>query len=177
VDVAAEHLHRQDGHYRFGESTISGAELLKRHLDLVKTYNMGFLEDPFDAADQHLWRELTKELQQTTCVVGDDLFATDSAKIEPGLATGIILKPNQTGTVTGVLSAARAAHEAGMLLCVSHRSGETEDTMMCDLAVAIGASFIKVGGPRRGDRTAKYNQLIRLATQMNSQINCEALNS
>ncbi|HKR12809.1 MAG TPA: hypothetical protein VJT15_12185 [Pyrinomonadaceae bacterium] len=172
VDVAAEHLHSQDGSYLFGESTIDGVELMKRHLDLVRTYNVGFLEDPFDAADLHLWRELTKKLQPTTCVVGDDLFATDSARIEPGLATGIILKPNQTGTVTGVLSAARAAHEAGMLLCVSHRSGETEDTMMCDLAVAVGASFIKVGGPRRGDRTAKYNQLIRLATQMNGQSDC-----
>jgi enolase len=99
-------------------------------------------------------------------VVGDDLFSTNSANIKPGLATGILLKLNQVGSITGALQAARTAREAGLVLCVSHRSGETEDTVMCDLAVALGATYIKVGGPRRGDRIAKYNQLIRLAEQL-----------
>jgi enolase len=96
-------------------------------------------------------------------VVGDDLFATNVKNIDPGLASGILLKMNQVGTVSGTLDAAIAARKAGMRLCVSHRSKETEDTAMCDLAVAVGADLIKVGGPRRGDRIAKYNQLIRLA--------------
>lgn len=169
ADVAAEHLRAKDGRYLFGESAIDGAALLERHLDLARTYDVGFLEDPFDAADAHLWRKLTRELAPATCVVGDDLFATDGSKVEPGLATGIILKPNQTGTISGALGAARAAREAGMLLCVSHRSAETEDTLMCDLAVAVGASFIKLGGPRRGDRTAKYNQLLRLAARVDGR--------
>ena len=96
-------------------------------------------------------------------IVGDDLFATNVKNIDPELASGILLKMNQVGTVTGTLDAATAARKAGMRLCVSHRSKETEDTAMADLAVAVGADLIKVGGPRRGDRTAKYNQLIRLA--------------
>lgn len=162
IDVAAEHLRAPDGRYRLGNAVVDGSELLQRHLALVRSCNVVFLEDPFDPADVPLWRALTRELQATTCVVGDDLFATHSAHIEPGLATGIVLKPNQVGTLTGVLEAARAARAAQMALCVSHRSGETEDTLMCDLAVAVGAAFIKVGGPRRGDRTLKYNQLLRL---------------
>jgi enolase len=97
-------------------------------------------------------------------IVGDDLFATDVHYVVPDAgATGILLKMNQAGTLTATLEAAQQARAYNMSLCLSHRSCETEDTAMCDLAVAIGADLIKIGGPRRGDRIAKYNQLLRLA--------------
>jgi enolase len=166
IDVAAEHLRTENGCYRFGTATISGAELFERLKEIVRSYNVQFLEDPFDPSDEDLWRASATQLSPSTVVVGDDLFSTNSANIKPGLATGILLKLNQVGSVTGALQAAATARQAGLTLCVSHRSGETEDTVMCDLAVALGATYIKVGGPRRGDRIAKYNQLIRLAEQL-----------
>jgi enolase len=95
-------------------------------------------------------------------VVGDDLFATTAARVRPRIANTILLKPSQAGTMTAMLAAALSACEQGLELCVSHRSGETEDIAICDIAVALGARYVKVGGPRRGDRLAKYNQLLRL---------------
>jgi enolase len=165
IDVAAEHLRTEDGRYRFGTAVITGPELFDRLKEIVYTYNVQFLEDPFDPCDEDLWCASASQLAPSTVVVGDDLFSTNSANIKPGLATGILLKLNQVGSITGALQAAHTARQAGLTLCVSHRSGETEDTVMCDLAVALGATYIKVGGPRRGDRIAKYNQLIRLAEQ------------
>ena len=166
IDVAAEHLRTENGHYRFGTEIVTGDELFERLKEIVRKYNVQFLEDPFDPSDEELWRSAATQLSPSTVVVGDDLFATNSANIKPGLATGILLKLNQVGSVTGAIQAAQTAAEAGLVLCVSHRSGETEDTVMCDLAVAVGATYIKVGGPRRGDRIAKYNQLIRLAEHL-----------
>lgn len=166
IDVAAEHLKTENGCYRFGAELVTGAELYERLRQIARTYNVQFLEDPFDPADEDLWRSASSQLAPSTVVVGDDLFSTNSANIKPGLATGILLKLNQVGSVTGALQAAETARKAGLVLSVSHRSGETEDTVMCDLAVALGATYIKVGGPRRGDRIAKYNQLIRLAEQL-----------
>src|SRR5262249_38402737 len=90
------------------------------------------------------------------------VFATQAGRIDADLAGGVLLKPDQIGTISGALEAARAARALGMVLCVSHRSGETEDPFVCDFAVAGGARFIKGGGPRRGDRTLRYNQLLRL---------------
>jgi enolase len=162
-DVAAEHLREPDGRYRFEGRTISGAELAERVEGFATRYGAGFVEDPFDAADTECWRKLTARLTGLTDVVGDDLFATDALRMRAGLASGVVLKMNQVGTVSGTIEATWKARKLGMACCVSHRSGETEDTSMCDLAVGLGVSYIKVGGPRRGDRTAKYNQLLRLA--------------
>jgi enolase len=166
LDVAAEHLKRPDGRYQFAGRLITGEELAAIHRDLVGEYPIRFLEDPFDPDDVDLWRSLATAVAGRAWVIGDDLFATNVNHIAKGLASGILLKMNQIGTLTGTLRAAEAARNAGMILCVSHRSGETEDTAMCDLAVALGARFIKIGGPRRGDRTAKYNQLLRLAEEL-----------
>ncbi|MFG2527474.1 hypothetical protein [Streptomyces sp. NPDC048516] len=162
VDVAAEHLLTEPGRYRFGDRVLTAPDFADHLAGLAHRFRMSFLEDPFDAADDVGWARLRGALPATTSVVGDDLFATDATRIEPGKADGILLKLSQAGTVTATLAAAAAARRAGMLLSVSHRSGETEDTAMCDLAVAVGAELIKVGGPRRGDRLAKYNQLLRL---------------
>ncbi|MCX4881500.1 hypothetical protein [Streptomyces sp. NBC_00847] len=162
VDVAAEHLVTEDGRYRFGDREFTSPEFADHLSRLARRFRLTFLEDPFDPADDVGWARLRGSLPQSTSVVGDDLFATDATRIGPGRADGILLKLSQAGTVTATLAAAAAARRAGMLLAVSHRSGETEDTAMCDLAVAVAAELIKVGGPRRGDRLAKYNQLLRL---------------
>jgi len=174
VDVAAEHLWLDGGSdggsgaYHFGPRRLSGDQLFDHLVGLVEGYGIGFLEDPFDAAHEDLWRRLGARLGEGCCVVGDDLFATDQRYLDPSLAGGIVLKLNQVGSVTHTLRTARAARAAGMKLCVSHRSGETEDAAMCDLAVAVGAAWIKIGGPRRGDRIAKYNQLLRLAAELDA---------
>jgi enolase len=166
LDVAAEHLKLADGRYEFSGRLLRGEELAAIHHDLIGRYPIRFLEDPFDPDDVHLWRSFTGAVAGRSWVIGDDLFATNADYISKGLASGILLKMNQVGTLTATLRAVEAARNAEMILCISHRSGETEDAAMCDLAVAVGARFIKVGGPRRGDRTAKYNQLIRLAEEL-----------
>ncbi|HHJ14010.1 MAG TPA: hypothetical protein ENJ79_06480 [Gammaproteobacteria bacterium] len=163
TDVAAEHLEQGDGSYRVGNKIMDSDELAAFHRQLLDDYNFYFYEDPFGPDDIESWRALTEYASSKTMIVGDDLFATNVKNIDPGLASGILLKMNQVGTISGTLDAAIAARKEGMRLCVSHRSKETEDTAMADLAVAVGADLIKVGGPRRGDRIAKYNQLIRLA--------------
>jgi enolase len=166
VDVAAEHLRCGRGRYRLGDQELGAARLAARLAELALRYRLSYLEDPFHPSDASAWRRLRAELPLSTTLVGDDLFATDASRVDHRLADGILLKPSQAGTVTATLDAALAARRAGMLLAVSHRSGETEDTAICDLAVALGAELIKVGGPRRGDRLAKYNQLLRLAELM-----------
>jgi enolase len=166
VDVAAEHLRSGRGRYRLGDQELDAARLGGRLAELALRYRLSYLEDPFHPSDVSAWRRLRAALPLSTTLVGDDLFATDAGRVDQRLADGILLKPSQAGTVTATLDAALAARRAGMLLAVSHRSGETEDTAICDLAAALGAELIKVGGPRRGDRLAKYNQLLRLAELM-----------
>jgi len=168
VDVAAEHLAIPGGGYRLGSDELGGERLLDRLEAMASEAPLAYLEDPFAPADEHLWRDLRARLGPETCLVGDDLFATDSARVDPALADAILLKPSQAGSVSETLAAARRARAAGMALCVSHRSGETEDTFICDLAVALGARWIKTGGPRRGDRISKLNQLLRLSEDRTS---------
>jgi enolase len=163
LDIAAEHLAAENGFYRYQGRKYASADFRHVLLGLARTYAIEYIEDPFDPGDVDGWREfLPAARDMGMTVVGDDLFVTEPARVRPGLADAVLLKPSQAGTVTTTLEAARAARDNGMRLVVSHRSGETEDTAMCDLGVAVGAEWIKVGGPRRGDRTAKYNQLIRL---------------
>jgi enolase len=162
VDVAAEHLAAGAGRYRLGAQELTWRELAGRLAELVTSWGVTYVEDPFAPEDESAWLAFREMVAPGTAVVGDDLFVTDASRIRPDLTNGVLLKLSQAGTVTATLDAASRAREAGMLIAVSHRSGETEDTSMCDLAVAIGADLIKVGGPRRGDRLAKYNQLLRL---------------
>lgn len=166
IDVAAEHLRTPSGRYRVGPRELDGDELAAELLDLARAYPLVYIEDPFDADDEALWRAFSRAVPAPACVVGDDLFASSARHVAPGLAHGILLKLSQSGTLTRALDAARAALRHGMALCVSHRSGETEDTGLCDLAVGLGARYVKIGGPRRGDRVAKYNHLLRLAETM-----------
>jgi len=174
VDVAAEHLAVAtsltpgSAGYRFAGRVVDAGELSGRLVGFSQRLPLSYVEDPFDPADEAAWRGLRDSLAPTTKVIGDDLFATDASRVDSALADGILLKLSQAGTVSATIDAARAARWAGLSLAVSHRSGETEDTAMCDLAVAVGADLIKVGGPRRGDRLAKYNQLLRLGEQLSA---------
>ncbi|HEY0933281.1 MAG TPA: hypothetical protein VGD91_05995 [Trebonia sp.] len=165
VDVAAEHLYDGD-RYRLGDRLLTADELTEVLCREAGRHGIAYVEDPFDPADEKAWRGLRAHLPASSRVYGDDLFATDAQRVTPELADGILLKPSQVGTISGLLAAAARARQAKMALAVSHRSGETDDTMICDIAVAIGASLIKVGGPRRGDRIAKYNQLLRIAERV-----------
>ena len=162
VDVAAEHLATGTGRYRLGPGELTPEELAGRLAAMVERWDVAYVEDPFEPGDEAAWRSFRDLVPAGVAVVGDDLSVTDASRIRPDLANAVLLKLSQAGTVSATLDAGARAREAGMLIAVSHRSGETEDTSMCDLAVAIGADLIKVGGPRRGDRLAKYNQLLRL---------------
>ncbi|MCR4555862.1 MAG: hypothetical protein K5766_03560 [Alphaproteobacteria bacterium] len=162
VDVAAEHLLLPNGNYVYNGEEISPDTMQKEIIKLVERYNIFYIEDPFDSKDSQQWKNFSSHYESSALIVGDDLFATNANNIEEGLANGILLKMNQIGSISGTLAAAKKAKDLGLTLCVSHRSLETEDTAMCDLAVGIGAEYIKIGGPRRGDRISKYNQLIRI---------------
>ena len=127
------------------------------------------LEDCMAEDDWEGWQSLTGRLGDGMQLVGDDLFVTNSTRIREGIgrkaANALLVKPNQIGTLTETLAAVELAKENGMKIVMSHRSGETEDTSIADIAVAVNAGFIKSGAPCRSDRTAKYNRLLRIAKE------------
>lgn len=163
IDVAAEHFFKDDI-YIYQGKTMKSKELNDILNQYIEKYNITYIEDPFDSNDEMYWKKMKSE-HKNISIVGDDLFATQDKYINSELANGIIIKMNQVGTLTGTINAFRKAKEENMTTCVSQRSIETEDTFMCDLAVAFNATYIKIGGPRRGDRIAKYNRLLRLEEQ------------
>ncbi|MGI6103085.1 MAG: phosphopyruvate hydratase [Patescibacteria group bacterium] len=140
---------------------------------LVDTYPISLIEDPLTEDDWQGWTKLTAALGSRISIVGDDLFTTNPARIKQGIevkaANGLVVKPDQIGTLTETLQAVRLARQAGMSIVISHRSGETESTLIADLAVGIGAEYIKAGAPARGERVAKYNQLLRIEELMREQ--------
>jgi enolase len=146
--------------------TLSSSELAAYWAEMAGRYPILSIEDGMDEEDWEGWRELTERLGERVQLVGDDLFVTNSERlrrgIELGVANSILVKVNQIGTLTETLDAVRTAQEAGYTVVMSHRSGETEDTTIADLAVATGCGQIKTGAPSRSDRVAKYNQLLRI---------------
>jgi enolase len=146
--------------------TLSSAEMAAYWGDIAARYPVLSIEDGMDEEDWDGWRELTEQLGDGVQLVGDDLFVTNTERlrrgIESGVANSILVKVNQIGTLTETLDAVRTAQEAGYTAVMSHRSGETEDTTIADLAVATGCGQIKTGAPSRSDRVAKYNQLLRI---------------
>lgn len=160
IDVAAEHF-CENGVYTYQGKDINAKELEEILNQYIEKYNITYIEDPFDSDDEEYWKKIKLE-HKNIDVVGDDLFATQDKYIDSELANGIIIKMNQVGTLTGTIKAYNKAKKENMIMCISQRSIETEDTFMCDLAVALNAKYIKIGGPRRGDRIAKYNRLLRL---------------
>jgi enolase len=167
IDAAATGFFR-DGEYVF-ESTGERRDargMIEFWAEWVDRYPIRSLEDPLEENDWRGWKDLTDALGGRVQVVGDDLFVTNTARLEQGIRDGvanaILVKVNQIGTLTETLEAIRMAHEAGYRSVISHRSGETEDTFIADLAVATDARQIKTGSASRTDRVAKYNQLLRI---------------
>ena len=150
--------------------TLSAAEMAAYWAQIVERYPVVSIEDGMDEEDWEGWRLLTERLGERVQLVGDDLFVTNPERlrrgIEDGVANSILVKVNQIGTLTETLEAIEIAREAGYTAVISHRSGETEDTTIADLAVATGAGQIKTGAPSRSDRVAKYNQLLRIEEEL-----------
>jgi enolase len=167
LDPATSELH-EDGAYRLEHEgrTLSAAELADYWAGVADRYPVVSIEDGMDEEDWEGWRALTERLGARLQLVGDDLFVTNTERlrrgIELGVANSILVKVNQIGTLTEALDAVTTAREAGYSAVMSHRSGETEDTTIADLAVATGCGQIKTGAPSRTDRVAKYNQLLRI---------------
>jgi enolase len=171
LDPAASEFHR-DGAYVFtGEgASRSSAEMIEFWSDWVGRYPVVSIEDGLDEGDWKGWADLTRALGDRVQIVGDDLFVTNPAilqqGIDGGVANAILIKVNQIGTLSETLEAIRMAHAAGYAAVVSHRSGETEDTTIADLAVATGAGQIKTGSLCRTDRVCKYNRLLRIEEEL-----------
>ena len=164
IDVAAEHFF-ENGFYTYQSQKMNSKQLNDILSKYIEKYNIKYIEDPFDSGDVEYWKRMLLE-HKNIHIVGDDLFATQEKYINNKIANGIIIKMNQVGTLTGTIEAFNKAKKENMITCVSQRSIETEDVFMCDLAVALNSTYIKIGGPRRGDRIAKYNQLIRLEEEI-----------
>jgi enolase len=171
LDPAASELYH-DGAYVLEHEgrTLSAAELTDYWSDLIKRYPIVSLEDGMDEEDWAGWKTLTDRLGDELQLVGDDNFVTNTERlargIELGVANSILVKVNQIGTLSETLKAITMAREAGYTAVISHRSGETEDVTIADLAVATGCGQIKTGAPSRSDRVAKYNQLLRIEEQL-----------
>ncbi|HCC07724.1 MAG TPA: phosphopyruvate hydratase [Clostridiales bacterium] len=172
IDAAASEMYREDGTYDFWKSGYkkSTAEMVDFFEDLVNKYPIISLEDALAEEDWDGWKLLTDRLGDRVQIVGDDLFVTNTERLERGIKQGsansILIKLNQIGTLTETLDAIQMANRAGMTAVISHRSGETEDSTIADVAVAMNAGQIKTGAPCRSDRVAKYNQLLRIEEEL-----------
>ncbi len=173
LDPAASELFEGQGYHLEHEGReLSSAELAEYWEQIAGRYPIVSIEDGMDEDDWEGWRLLTEQLGDRIQLVGDDLFVTNTERlqrgIDAGVANSILVKVNQIGTLTETLDAVRMAREAGYSAVMSHRSGETEDTTIADLAVATGCGQIKTGAPSRSDRVAKYNQLLRIEEALGS---------
>jgi enolase len=165
LDVAASEFYA-DGKYAFEGQHKQAAELIEYYEKLVANYPLVSIEDPLNEDDWEGWKVITDVLGDKVQLVGDDLFVTNVTRLGKGIATGtansLLVKVNQIGSLTETIDAVTMAHRAGYTTMMSHRSGETEDTTIADLAVALGCGQIKSGAPARTERVAKYNQLLRI---------------
>jgi enolase len=169
MDVAASEFFK-DGVYTFDGKPYSSNELVELYVELCERYPIVSIEDGLDQNDWGGWKQLTDKLGQRIQLVGDDLFVTNKQRlergIEAGVANAILIKLNQIGTLSETLDAIGTARFSGYNSIISHRSGETEDAFIADLAVATNAGQIKTGSLSRSDRIAKYNQLLRIAEEL-----------
>ena len=172
LDVAATEL-VEEGRYSLDGSRQDSDEVGAHLRGLVEAFPIVSIEDPLAEDDWDGWRTLTEALGGRCQIVGDDLFVTNPERLDRGIAEGaanaILVKPNQVGTLTETLEVVARATEAGFGRVISHRSGETEDATIADVAVATGAGQIKTGAPSRGERTAKYNRLLRIEEELGEQ--------
>ena len=175
LDVAASELYDSDrkvycfpgeGRQRGEEVVRTAEEMLDYYADLISEFPVCSIEDPLDEEDWDGWKALTEKIGDRVQLVGDDLFATNAERLEKGIRLGaanaVLIKVNQAGTLTEAFETLKLAQEAGYNTVISHRSGETEDTTIADIAVAFNAGQIKTGAPCRSERVAKYNRLLRI---------------
>ncbi len=172
LDVAATEFH-EGGRYAFEGRQLSAAEMVAVYARWTEQHPIYSLEDGLSEDDWAGWRLLTERLSGQVQLVGDDLFVTNSERLARGLregvATAVLVKPNQIGTLSDTLACVRNAYQGGYAAVMSHRSGETEDTTIADLAVGLGTGQIKTGAPCRGERTAKYNRLLAIEAELTEQ--------
>jgi enolase len=171
MDVAASEFYAADsGSYTFEGAAKTTDEMVAYYADLVASYPIVSIEDPLNEEDWEGWKAITDALGARTQLVGDDLFVTNVERlargIEGGQANALLVKVNQIGSLTETLDSVELAHRNGYRCMMSHRSGETEDTTIADLAVAVNCGQIKTGAPARSDRVAKYNQLLRIEDEL-----------
>jgi enolase len=166
LDVAATEFFTTGTGYAFEKETRSAEQMTEFYAGLLDAYPLVSIEDPLDEDDWDGWVSLTAAIGDRVQLVGDDLFVTNPERLEEGIEKGaanaLLVKVNQIGTLTETLDAVALAHNSGYRTMMSHRSGETEDTTIADLAVAVGSGQIKTGAPARSERVAKYNQLLRI---------------
>ncbi len=169
MDVAATEFH-DNGKYTFEGASKTSAEMIAYYTSLVDAYPIVSIEDPLNEEDWAGWTDMTKALGSRIQIVGDDLFVTNPERLARGIAGGtanaLLVKVNQIGTLTETIDAVEMAHRANYRSMMSHRSGETEDTTIADLAVALNCGQIKTGAPARTERVAKYNQLLRIEEEL-----------
>jgi enolase len=169
MDVAATEFH-ENGKYNFEGAVKSSDEMIAYYTSLVDAYPIVSIEDPLNEEDWAGWTEMTKALGSRIQIVGDDLFVTNPERLAKGIAgntaNALLVKVNQIGTLTETIDAVEMAHRANYRSMMSHRSGETEDTTIADLAVALNCGQIKTGAPARTERVAKYNQLLRIEEEL-----------
>lgn len=175
IDAAASEFYDEERQlYQLDGAPLSATDLAFRYKTWREQYPLISLEDPFAEDDWSSWQRFTQKNGHTMQIVGDDLYATNVERIRQGVANhaanAVLIKPNQVGTLTETLQAVLIAQEAKQRVVVSHRSGETEDTFIADLAVAVGAGQIKTGAPTRSDRTAKYNRLLQIEAESNGKL-------
>ncbi len=165
MDVAASEFHEK-GAYAFEGGSKTSDEMVAYYTELVGAYPIVSIEDPLDEDDWDGWKAMTDQLGARTQLVGDDLFVTNVERLQRGISGGqanaLLVKVNQIGSLTETLDSVDLAHRSGFRCMMSHRSGETEDTTIADLAVATNCGQIKTGAPARSERVAKYNQLLRI---------------
>jgi enolase len=174
IDVAASEMY-EDGKYKMYKSTgelKTGNQMIEWYAALAEKYPLISIEDGLDENDWENWKKLTERLGNKVQLVGDDIFVTNpeflARGIETKTANSILVKVNQIGTLTETIETVNMAHRNGYTSIISHRSGETEDTFIADLAVALNTGQIKTGAPSRSDRTAKYNQLLRIEEELDT---------
>ena len=171
MDVAATEF-CENGEYKFEGKKLTSDQMITYYSELVASYPLVSIEDPLDEDDWSGWAEMTKQLGDKIQIVGDDLFVTNPERLQRGIdsktANALLVKVNQIGSLTETIDAVTLAHKNGYRSMMSHRSGETEDTTIADLAVALGCGQIKTGAPARSERVAKYNQLLRIEEELGS---------
>ncbi|MBJ23789.1 MAG: phosphopyruvate hydratase [Euryarchaeota archaeon] len=174
LDVAATEFYSKDG-YKFDKKKSTGEELVEIYEGWIEKYPLLSIEDPFDEDDWESWNLLTKNCGDQCQIVGDDLYVTQTKRLEKGInlksSNSILIKLNQVGTVTETFETLKLAWNADFKTIISHRSGETSDAIIADLATGSGAGQIKTGAPARSDRTSKYNQLLRISESVTSYFN------